>query len=135
MKLKPRKDNFYAFNINSTNSNKNKTPKDFTFKALTGNFYEDLINSDISIKRNKRKLSYIKNNAIKESIYCNKDIPKSWKTILGYNNEVYKAIDQDPNFAYYLGSSNNKENIENKFFGTKLKNIKPSSPSEKIKNL
>ena len=133
MKLKPRKDNFYAFNINSTNSNKNKTPKDFTFKALTGNFYEDLINSDISIKRNKRKLSYIKNNAIKESIYCNKDIPKSWKTILGYNNEVYKAIDQDPNFAYYLGSSNNKENIENKFFGTKLKNIKPSSPSEKNK--
>jgi len=55
-------------------------------------------------------LSHIKNRSIKESIYSNRDIPKSWKTILGYQNEVYKAIDQDPNFAYYLGATNNKDN-------------------------
>jgi hypothetical protein len=63
---------------------------------LTGNFYEDLINSDVNLQKKRKILSEIKNNSIKESIYCNKEIPKSWKTILGYRDEVYKAIDNDP---------------------------------------
>ena len=43
--------------------------------------------------------------------------------MLGYSNEVYKAIDQDPNFAYYVGASTKKENKVNQFFGTKLMNV------------
>ena len=109
MKLNPNKDNIYAFSIGSIESINNKKKPDLTFKALTGNFYTDLINSDLTIRRNKKLLSHIKNRSIKESIYSNRDIPKSWKTILGYQNEVYKAIDQDPNFAYYLGATNNKD--------------------------
>ena len=123
MKLKPKKEKFYAFNIGSNSSSKNKKKPDFSFKTLTGNFYEDIINSDLSIKRNKRTLSFIKNKTIKESIYSNRIIPKSWRTKLGYTDEVYKAIDQDPNFAYYLGYPNQKDNKMNEFFGTKLKNI------------
>ena len=114
MKLNQRKENYYAFSIGANPSSKNKRRQNFSFKTLTGNFYTDLINSDLSIKRGKKTLSLIKNKTIKESIYSNRDIPKSWKTMLGYSNEVYKAIDQDPNFAYYVGASTKKENsLEN----------------------
>ena len=123
MKLNQRKENYYAFSIGANPSSKNKRRQNFSFKTLTGNFYTDLINSDLSIKRGKKTLSLIKNKTIKESIYSNRDIPKSWKTMLGYSNEVYKAIDQDPNFAYYVGASTKKENIVNQFFGTKLMNV------------
>ena len=123
MKLNQKKENYYAFNIGTYSTSRNKKKQDFSFNALTGNFYEDLINSDLSIRKNKRTLSLIKNKTIKESIYSNRDIPKSWRTMLGYTNEVYKAIDQDPNFAYYLGASKNKENTMNHFFGTNLRNV------------
>ena len=131
MKLKQRKENKYAFNLNSR---QNKNRKAISFKALTGNFYDDLLNSDMRIKRNKKELSNIKNNTIKESIYCNKDIPKSWKTILGYTEEVYKAIDKDSNFAYYIGSSN-RDNKINEFFGTQLKNINTNEKNKKFINI
>ena len=134
MKLKQRKENLYAFNLGSYNSSKNKKKHDFSFKTITGNFYEDLINSDLRIKRNKKELSLLKNKTIKESIYSNRQIPKSWKTMLGYTDEVYKAIDRDPNFAYYLGSSNKKENKVNEFFGTKLKNINHINNENKNNN-
>ena len=134
MKLKQRKENLYAFNLGSYNSSKNKKKHDFSFKTITGNFYEDLINSDLRIKRNKKELSLLKNKTIKESIYSNRQIPKSWKTMLGYTDEVYKAIDRDPNFAYYLGSSNKKENKVNEFFGTKLKNINHINNDNKNNN-
>ena len=123
MKLNQRKENYYAFSIGANPSSKNKRRQNFSFKTLTGNFYTDLINSDLSIKRGKKTLSLIKNKTIKESIYSNRDIPKSWKTMLGYSNEVYKAIDQDPNFAYYVGASTKKESKVNQFFGTKLMNV------------
>ena len=134
MKLKQRKENLYAFNLGSYNSSKSKKKHDFSFKTITGNFYEDLINSDLRIKRNKKELSLLKNKTIKESIYSNRQIPKSWKTMLGYTDEVYKAIDRDPNFAYYLGSSNKKENKVNEFFGTKLKNINHINNENKNNN-
>ena len=109
----------YAYNINSTNKT---VYKNISFKMLTGNFYEDLINSDVNLHKKRQLLSEIKNNSIKESVYCNKEIPKSWKTILGYSDEVYKAIDQDPDFAYYIGTSN-KEKKTNDFFETQLKKV------------
>ena len=119
MKLKDQREKNYAYNINSTNKT---IYKNISFKMLTGNFYEDLINSDVNLHKKRQLLSEIKNNSIKESVYCNKEIPKSWKTILGYSDEVYKAIDQDPDFAYYIGTSN-KEKKTNDFFETQLKKV------------
>ena len=119
MKLKDQREKNYAYNINSTNKT---VYKNISFKMLTGNFYEDLINSDVNLHKKRQLLSEIKNNSIKESVYCNKEIPKSWKTILGYSDEVYKAIDQDPDFAYYIGTSN-KEKKTNDFFETQLKKV------------
>ena len=128
MKLKDQREKNYAYNINST---ANKTGyKNISFKMLTGNFYEDLINSDVSLKKKRQLLSQIKNKSIKESVYSNKEIPKSWKTILDYRDEVYKAIDQDPDFAYYIGTSN-KEKKSNDFFETKLKKVSSGADMSK----
>ena len=135
MKLKPRKDNFYAFNINSTNSNKNKTPKDFTFKALTGNFYEDLINSDSRIKNSRQKLTKIKYNSIKESVYSNNIIPSSWKIMLDYQPTVYRAIDRDHSFAYYLGRSQNQNQNSRFPHSQQLKSVNDIQQSQGQKSM
>ena len=131
MKLKSKREKNYAYNINSTQKN---GFKNLSFKMLTGNFYEDLINSDINLIKKRQLLSNIKNKSIKESVYCNKEIPKSWKTILGYSDEVYKAIDQDPEFAFYVGASN-KEKKTNEFYETKLKNVISTADVRKKKFL
>ena len=68
MNLQNKKEKNYAYNINSSNNQGNKN----IFKMLAGNFYEDLINSDVSLKKKRQLLSNIKNKSIKESVYCNK---------------------------------------------------------------
>jgi len=110
--FRDRKELNYAYNIN--NSPNSTRTKKINFNSLSKNFYEDIINSDIRIKNNRHILSRIKSKSIKESIYSNKIIPGSWKIMLDYQPTVYKAIDKDPSFAYYLGRSQNQNN-DNKF--------------------
>ena len=114
MKLlyRDKKELNYAYNIN--NSPHSSKTKKLSFNSLSKNFYEELINSDQRIKNSRLKLSKIKSNSIKESIYSNKLIPNSWKIMLDYQPSVYKVIDKDPSFAYYLGRSKNDSN-DNKF--------------------
>ena len=67
--FRDRKELNYAYNINnSPNSIKSKK---ISFNSLSRNFYEDIINSDIRIKNSRHRLSKIKSNSIKESIYSN----------------------------------------------------------------
>lgn len=123
MKLlfRDKKELNYAYNIN--NSPHSTKTKKISFNSLSKNFYEDLINSDRRIKNSRQKLSKIKSNSIKESIYSNKIIPSSWKIMLDYQPSVYKVIDKDPSFAYYLGRSQNDLN-NNKFQHAQLlKNV------------
>ena len=110
--FRDRKELNYAYNIN--NSPNNIKSKKISFNSLSKNFYEDLIKSDSHIKTNRQRLSKIKSKSIKESIYSNKIIPGSWKIMLDYQPTVYKAIDKDPSFAYYLGRSQN-DNSNTKF--------------------
>ena len=110
--FRDRKELNYAYNIN--NSPNNIKSKKISFNSLSKNFYEDLIKSDSRIKTNRQRLSKIKSKSIKESIYSNKIIPGSWKIMLDYQPTVYKAIDKDPSFAYYLGRSQN-DNSNTKF--------------------
>ena len=136
--FRDRKELNYAYNINnSPNSTKSKK---ISFNSLSKNFYEDLINSDIHIKNSRNKLSKIKSNSIKESIYSNKLIPSTWKLMLDYRPTVYGAIDKDPSFAFYLGRSQNK-NKNNKFQHAQklksvndIKNVGQKSMSSFIKN-
>ena len=110
--FRDRKELNYAYNIN--NSPNNNKVKKISFNSLSKNFYEDLINSDLRIKNSRQRLSKIKSTSIKESIYSNKLIPGSWKIMLDYQPTVYKAIDKDQKFAYYLGRSQD-QNQDNKF--------------------
>ena len=112
----------YAYNINNSPNSYHK--QKISFNSLSKNFYEELINTDSNIKNKRHILSEIKNRSIKESIYCNKNIPNTWKTMLDYQNQVYRAIDQDHNFAHYIGRSQ-KENENKEFFETP--NLKNSS--------
>ena len=103
----------YAYNIN--NSPNSMKAKKLSFNSLEQNFYEDLINSDISIRNNRQSLNEIKSNSIKESIYSNKNVPNTWRSMFGYQNQVYRLIDKDPSFANYIGRTQ-KEGNNNKFF-------------------
>ena len=49
------------------------------FKNIEKDFYEDIINSDLNIKKVKKNLGCIKEGTIKESVYTNKTIPDIWK--------------------------------------------------------
>ena len=126
--LRDHREMNYAYNIN--NSPNNTKTKKISFNTLSKNFYEDLITSDMNIKNNRLILNKIKSKSIKESIYTNKMVPSSWRTMLGYQNHVYRVIDKDPAFAVYLGRSQ-KENNGNKFFEAQhLKTVNDSQSYE-----
>ena len=99
----------YAYNINNQN---NGIIKQMAFKNLDKDFYEDIINSDLDIKKIKKNLEGIKDGTIKESVYSNKNIPDVWKTKLSYRQEVHDAISNDENFAKYIGNLNEEEKVD-----------------------
>ena len=141
----------YAYNIN--NSPNNFKNKKFSFDSLAKNFYEELIQKDYNIKTKRNILSEIKNNSIKESIYSNKAIPSRWKTMLNYQNKVYRIIDKDPKFANYLGRTqrisennkfmdaqklknfNDKQNLENRPIPNFIKDFFKEKEPKEIKNV
>ena len=98
----------YAYNIN----NQNNGIKQMAFKNLEKDFYEDIINSDLDIKKGKKNLEGIKDGTIKESVYTNRNIPDVWKTKLSYRQEVHDAISNDEIFAKYIGSINEEEKVD-----------------------
>lgn len=103
MKLLESKGRNYAYNINSTsNTNIHKN-------LFNNNFYEDLYKSDKTITNFKKTLMNIKTSTIKETVYANRIIPKTWKNMLDYQDRVYRAIDNDPEFARYLGRGKEEE--------------------------
>ena len=127
MKLQSKREKNYAYNINSASK---QGYKNISFKMLTGNFYEDLINSDINIKSNRHVLKAIKSKSIKESVYSNKVVPKEWRTMLGYQDHVYGVIDKDPAFAIYIGRSQKELNNNNAFQTQKLKSANETTSFE-----
>ena len=108
-KLRKKYSKIYAYNINNQNLG---MPKQIAFKNLDKDFYEDIINSDLGIKKIKKNLEGIKDGTIKESVYTNREIPDVWKTKLTYRQEVHDAISNDDNFAKYIGSSNEEEKVD-----------------------
>jgi hypothetical protein len=108
-KLRKKYSKIYAYNINNQNSG---ITKQIAFKNLEKDFYEDIINSDLGIKKIKKNLEGIKDGTIKESVYTNRNIPDVWKTKLSYRQEVHDAISNDEIFAKYIGSTNEEEKVD-----------------------
>ena len=113
-KIKKKIEKLYAYNINRSGNNALKK-QDIAFKNLEKDFYEDIINSDLNIKKSTKSLEGIKDKTIKESVYTNKNIPDIWKTKLTYRQEVHDAISNDENFAKYVGTKNEEEKVDFEF--------------------
>ena len=121
----------YAYNINNSPNSTNK--KKMSFNSLEKNFYEDLINSDINIRNYRQSLNEIKSKSIKESIYSNKIVPNTWRSMLGYQNQIFRVIDKDPSFAFYIGRTQ-KEDNNNKFFeAQKLRSLNETQNTDNKK--
>lgn len=109
---------YYAYSpaYQNKSSNKEKTLK---FANLEKGFYDDIIITECNIKKTKKNLENVKENAIKESIYLNKSIPSEWKTKLNYRGEVCNSIKKDDTFAKFLGKESDLDNINkiNTFLG------------------
>ena len=115
-KIRKKYEKIYANNINKQN---NGLITQMAFKNIEKDFYEDIINSDLNIKKVKKNLGCIKEGTIKESVYTNKTIPDIWKNKLTYWQEVDDAISDNNIFTKYIGSNNEEEktdfDFENKF--------------------
>ena len=121
----------YAYNINNSPNSTNK--KKMSFNSLEKNFYEDLINSDINIRNYRQSLNEIKSKSIKESIYSNKIVPNTWRSMLGYQNQIFRVIDKDPSFAFYIGRTQKEDNNNNFFEAQKLRSLNETQNTDNKK--
>ncbi len=104
----------YALNINQLRGP--KSSKILDFKNLNIGFYDILAKNDNSIKKNRAILKKVKDSAMKEFIYTNKEIPESWRHKSNYGDEMLKIMVKDKNMLKYMGTGqtgeiNNKNNI------------------------
>ena len=103
-KLKEQLRHKYAYNINdTTKSKKVAAGSGRDFLKLSGGFYDDIENNDISIKKKQKQLQKIKNESLKEFVFANKIIPDKWKKKLSYQNDVIKVLVNDNDFLLYVG--------------------------------
>ena len=111
--LKDQLKHKYAYNINDSTKVKKVTVgsgKDFL--QLSGGFYDDIENNDISIKLKQKQLQKIKNESLKEFVFTNKHIPDKWKKKLNYQNDVIKILAKDNDFLLYVSRGSNPSMAE-----------------------
>ena len=94
----------YAYNINNSTYGKMIQVNSLkNYHLVPKGFYDDIENSDISIKQKEKELSQIKNDSIKEFVFTNKKIPGKWKKKLTYQNDVINTLIKDSTFLNYVG--------------------------------
>ena len=101
----------YAFNIGDMKIKKKFQGSLNDFQKLNRGIYDEIENNDISIKEGKAKLKKLKNSAVKEFVYTNKEIPEHWKTKLDYEKNLLKMFVKDTNFLFYLGHGGGGDNF------------------------
>ena len=90
-------ESYYAFNIDKKKG-RLLNQKSLNFDNLNKGFYDDLINYDEIIRKDKNELGEKKKKGIKELVYSYKKIPEVWTNKLTYTNELYKTMKDDENF-------------------------------------
>ena len=123
-KEKNKKGRKYAFNINDINSHKKIKGSLLDFKSLNRGTYDEIETNDMTIRDNSEKLKLLKNKAIKELVYTNKDIPIQWKNKLEYKPNLLKLFLNDTNFLCYLGNG-----------GVPIRTKNPKNKERQITNL
>ena len=85
--------------------------------------YDIIEKKDIELNHIKQNTNDIKKSSIKQFIYSNRNVPKTWKTNKNYKNLVLELFANDNNFIKYLGSSD--ENNTN--FTSNINLIRPKT--------
>ena len=88
---KERDESYYAFNIDKKKG-RLLNQKTLNFDNLNKGFYDDIMNYDGIIRKEKNELGETKQKGIKESVYSYKKIPEVWTNKLTYTSELYKTI-------------------------------------------
>ena len=114
----------YALNINQLRGPKNS--KILDFKNLSIGFYDALAQNDNSIKKKRFILQKVKDSALKEFIYTNKDIPESWRLKSNFGDDILNIMVKDKNMLKYMGSGQSSDIIN--------RNIKKNSNTNKTYN-
>jgi hypothetical protein len=135
MKNDKTKKTKYAFNINEIKIKKKFQGSLKDFQKLNRGLYDEIESNDMSIKQNKAKLKKLKNLAVKEFVYTNKEIPEHWKTKLDYEQNLLKMFVKDKDFLFYLGHGGVGDNLrtlkETEKNNSSGLNIINKSPKEK----
>ena len=95
---KERNESYYAFNIDKKKG-RLLNQKTLNFENLNKGFYDDIMNFDGKIRKEKTELGETKQKGIKESVYCYKKIPEVWTNKLTYTSELYKTMKEFQNGA------------------------------------
>ncbi len=126
----------YAFNINEIKIKKKFQGSLNDFQKLNRGTYDEIESNDMYLNENKKKLKQLKNTAVKEFVYTNKDIPDHWKTKLDYKQNLLKMFTTDKNFLFYLGrgGGGDADNFHTTIEAEKNDNFQPNSLNKLTKN-
>ena len=111
-----KRERHYAFNIDNFKYRGLRNKKKLNFDNIDKGFYDDLINYDDQLKKEKQELDNTKSNGLKELVYTNVKVPDVWKNKITYHSDLYNTMSDDKYFVSYLGKGTNKiyMNTENK---------------------
>jgi hypothetical protein len=111
-----KRERHYAFNIDNFKYRGSRNKKKLNFDNIDKGFYDDLINYDEQLKKEKQELDNTKSNGLKELVYTNVKVPDVWKNKITYHSDLYNTMSDDKYFVSYLGKGTNKiyMNTENK---------------------
>ena len=125
-----KRERHYAFNIDNFKYRGSRNKKKLNFDNIDKGFYDDLINYDEQLKKEKQELDNTKSNGLKELVYTNVKVPDVWKNKITYHSDLYNTMSDDKYFVSYLGKGTNKiyMNTENK----STRNIR--IPNQKLSN-
>ena len=108
------KEKNYAFVVNMKHKQSQGQLKNINKAQRTKGFYDELINYDYYIRKNKNEISNNKIKGIKKFVYSNNQIPSTWKDRIDYYQDCYKSLSSDKNFVAYLGRGNEYSSSKDK---------------------
>ena len=106
-----QKEKQYAFTIDMKHKNSLGNKVSSNGQRVRG-FYDDLINYDYQIRKDKKQIKQHKIEGIKESVYSNKAIPNVWRDKIDYYRDCCRTLSSDRNFISYLGKGNEYDNLK-----------------------
>ena len=91
-----------------------------TWRKSYGYKPDEIEKRNIKIRISQNKLNKIKKESIKDMIYSNKHVPKSWRAKPNYQEQVRDMLANDENFLVYMGNMGKKDKNKSKIDNLKM---------------